>query len=139
MGYDGVPLLLATEATAVALMTEQDVLAAVHDPISGMRAAGYDRSETLGSETTSVNATTAFHTAEFARRRADASEIGRLRATYLIIDSESDASLPWPYTQPDHPAWESHASAGAACAIAFEMLSASTGRDCSSSVHETAR
>ncbi|MFL5003549.1 MAG: hypothetical protein ACJ8DY_24475, partial [Xanthobacteraceae bacterium] len=108
------------EATAVALMTEQDVLAAAHDPISGMRAAGYDRSETLDSETTSVNATTAFHTAEFARRRADASEIGRLRATYLIIDSESDASLPWPYTQPDHPAWEAHASAGAACAIAFD-------------------
>ena len=88
MGYYGVPLLLATEATAVALMTEEDVLAAVHDQISGMRAAGYDRSETLDSETTSVNATTAFHTAEFARRRADGSEIGRLRATYLIIDSD---------------------------------------------------
>ena len=88
MSYYGVPLLLATEATAVALMTEQDVLAAVHDPISGMRAAGYDRSETLDSETTSINATTALHTAKFARRRADGSEIGRLRATYLIIDSE---------------------------------------------------
>jgi hypothetical protein len=88
MGYYGVPLLLTTEATAVALMTEQEVLAAVHDQISGMRAAGYDRSEMLDSETTSVNATTALHTAEFSRRRADGLEIGRLRATYLIIDSE---------------------------------------------------
>lgn len=88
MDYYGVPLLLTTEATAVALMTEQDVLAAVHAQISGMRAAGYDRSETLDSETTSVNATTALHTAEFSRRRADGSEIARLRATYLIIDSE---------------------------------------------------
>jgi hypothetical protein len=88
MDYYGVPLLLTTEATVVALMTEQEVLAAVHDQISGMRAAGYDRSETLDSETTSVNATTALHTAGFSRRRADGSEIGRLRATYLIIDSE---------------------------------------------------
>src|SRR3954451_15813273 len=88
MGYDGVPLLLATEATAVALMTDQEVLAAVHDQISGMRAAGYDRSETLDSETTSVNARTALHTAEFSRRRADGSEIARLRATYPITDSK---------------------------------------------------
>ena len=88
MDYYGVPLLLTTEASAVALMTEQEVLAAVHDQISGMRAAGYDRSETLDSETTSINATTALHTAEFSRRRADGSEIRRLRATYLIIDSE---------------------------------------------------
>ena len=88
MQYYGVPLLLTTEATAVALMTEEEVLAAVRDQISGMRAADYDRSETLDSETTSINATTALHTAEFSRRRADGSEIGRLRATYLMIDSE---------------------------------------------------
>jgi hypothetical protein len=59
MDYYGVPLLLTTEATAVALMTDQDVLAAVHDQISGMRAAGYHRSETLRLETTSINGTTA--------------------------------------------------------------------------------
>jgi hypothetical protein len=88
MGSYGVPLLLTTEATAVALMTQQEVVAAVRDQISGMRAAGYDRSETLDSETTSVNATTALHTATFARRRADGSTIGRLRATYLITESE---------------------------------------------------
>ena len=82
-----VPLLLTTEAAAVALMTEQEVLATVHDQISGMRAAGYHRSETLDSETRSINAITALHTAEFSRRRADGSEIQRLRASYLIIDS----------------------------------------------------
>lgn len=65
MDYYGVPLLLTTEATAMALMTEQEILAAVHEQISGMRAAGYDRSETLDSETTSINATTALQTAEF--------------------------------------------------------------------------
>jgi hypothetical protein len=85
--YYAVPLLLTTEAAAVALMTEQEVLATVHDQISGMRAAGYHRSEKLDSETRSINATTALHTAEYSRRRADGSEIERLRATYLIIDS----------------------------------------------------
>jgi hypothetical protein len=82
-----VPLLFTTEVSAVALMTEREVFDAVRDQISGMRAAGYDRSETLDSETTSINATTALHTGEFSRRRADGSEIGRIRATYLIIDS----------------------------------------------------
>jgi hypothetical protein len=87
MDYYGVPLLFTTEVSAVALMTEREVLDAVRDQISGMRAAGYDRSETLDSETTSINATTALHTGEFSRRRADGGEIGRIRATYLIIDS----------------------------------------------------
>ena len=40
--------------------------------------------ETLDSDTTAINATTAFHAAEFSRRRADGSEIARLRAAYLI-------------------------------------------------------
>jgi hypothetical protein len=44
------------------------------------------RSETLDSEVVAINATSALHTAEFSRRRADGTEIGRLRATYLIID-----------------------------------------------------
>ena len=87
MDYYGVPLLFTTEVSAVALMTEREVFDAVRDQISGMRAAGYDRSETLDSETTSINATTALHTGEFSRRRADGSEIGRIRATYLVIDS----------------------------------------------------
>jgi hypothetical protein len=84
MDYYGVPLLLTTDAAAVALMTEEDVLNAIGDQIAGLRAAGYDRTETLDSDTTALNATTAFHTAEFSRQRADGSEIGGLRATYLI-------------------------------------------------------
>jgi hypothetical protein len=87
MDYYGVPLLFTTEVSAVALMTERHVLDAVREQISGLRAAGYDRSETLDSETTSISATTALHTGEFSRRCADGSEIGRIRATYLIVDS----------------------------------------------------
>lgn len=84
MDYYGVPLLLTTDAAAVALMTEADVLNAIGGQIAGLRAAGYDRTETLDSDTTAINATTAFHTAEFSRQRADGSEIVRLRATYVI-------------------------------------------------------
>lgn len=84
--YYGVPLLLTTDTAAAALVTEDEVLNAVGQQISGMRAAGYDRSETLDSDTIVLNATSALHTAGFSRQRADGSEIGRLRATYLIMD-----------------------------------------------------
>ena len=82
--YYGVPLLLTSDDAAVALTTEDEVLNAVRRQIEGMRAAGYNRSETLSSEVVAINATSALHTAEFSRRRADGSEIGRLRVTYLI-------------------------------------------------------
>jgi hypothetical protein len=82
--YYGVPLLLTTDADAVTLMTEADVLDAIGGQIAGLRAAGYHRTETLDSETTVISATTALHAAEFSRQRADGSEIGRLRARYLI-------------------------------------------------------
>jgi hypothetical protein len=82
--YYGVPLVLTSDEAAVALTTEDEVLNAVRRQIEGMRAAGYNRSETLSSEVVAINATSALHTAEFSRRRADGSEIGRLRVTYLI-------------------------------------------------------
>jgi hypothetical protein len=82
--YYGVPLLLTTDEVAVALTSEDQVLNAVRRQIEGMRAAGYSRSEALSSELVAINATSALHTAEFSRQRADGSEIGRLRATYLI-------------------------------------------------------
>jgi hypothetical protein len=82
--YYGVPLVLSTDEAAIALVTEEQVLNAVGRQIEGMRAAGYYRSETLSSEVVAINATTALQTAEFARLRADGSELGRLRATYLI-------------------------------------------------------
>jgi hypothetical protein len=84
--YYGVPLIFTTDAAAVALVSEEEVLDAVRAQIAAMRAADYDRSETLDRDTTTLNGTTALHRATFSRRRADGSEIGRLRATYLIAD-----------------------------------------------------
>jgi hypothetical protein len=84
--YYGVPLLLTTDAAAVVLATGDEVLNAVGRQVTGLRAAGYDRSETLDSDTLVLNATSALHTAGFSRQRVDGSEIARLRATYLIMD-----------------------------------------------------
>ena len=87
--YYGVPLVLTTDEAAIALVTEEEVLNAVGRQIQGMRAAGYQRSEALSSDIVVINATTALQTAEFARQRADGSEIGRLRASYLITAGPS--------------------------------------------------
>jgi hypothetical protein len=85
LAYYGVPLVLTTEAAALVLTTKDEVLSTIGQQIDSMRAAGYDRSGTLSSELNPLNATTALHTAEFSRRSRDGTEIGRLRATYLII------------------------------------------------------
>ena len=82
--YYGLPLLLTTDEAAVALTTENEILNALRPQVEGMRAARYDRTETLSSEVVEINATSALHTAEFSRQRADGAEIGRLRASYLI-------------------------------------------------------
>ena len=87
--YYGVPLLLSTDQAVLALTTSDEVLGAARQQIEGMRAADYERSETLDSKIVALNATTALHTATFSRRRKDASEIGRLRATYVITDGAS--------------------------------------------------
>jgi hypothetical protein len=84
LDYYAVPLLVTTDDAALALTSEDDVLDAVRRQIAGLRDAGYDRSETIRSELCVLNARTALYAAEFSRRRADGSEIGRLAATYLI-------------------------------------------------------
>ncbi len=87
--FFGVPLLLTTDATAVALTGEDEVVGAVGQQIDRLRAAGYDRTETLDSETTMLNATTALHRAHFAWLRADDSEIARMGLAYLITHGVS--------------------------------------------------
>jgi hypothetical protein len=49
-----------------------------------MRVEGYDRSETISSDFSAINRTSVVHAAEFSRRRAARTEIGRLRVNYLI-------------------------------------------------------
>ena len=87
--YFGVPLLLTTDATAVALTNEDEVVGAVGQQIERLRGAGYARTETLDSETTMLNASTALHRARFAWLRADDGEIARMRLSYVITHGDS--------------------------------------------------
>jgi hypothetical protein len=84
--YYGIPLLFTTDEAARVLLTEHEVLDAARGQIERLRAAGYDRSELLGSEMMALNATSVIHKAEFSRQRANGSEIEHLRATYLITE-----------------------------------------------------
>ena len=84
--YYGVPLLVTTDDAARALTAAEDVTAFARQQVEGLRAANYDRSQTLRAEVTTLNATSAVYKAAFARLRADGSEISRLGVTYLITN-----------------------------------------------------
>jgi hypothetical protein len=89
LDYYGVPLIVATDDVARALTTPEDVMGFARQQVGGMRAANYHHTETLDSEVTALNATSALYRADFARQSADGSEIGRLGVTYLIIDGSA--------------------------------------------------
>lgn len=86
LAYYGVPWLIATDDGLIPLTTEDQVVAAAQQQIDGMRAAGYARSEVLGTEVSILNASTALYRGSYSRQRADGSEISLLTATYLVAD-----------------------------------------------------
>ena len=86
LAYYGAPLLLTTDDRFFALTSGDQVVAAGQQQVDGMRAAGYARSEILGSEVTVLNSTSALYRGTFSRQRSDGGEISRLTATYLVTD-----------------------------------------------------
>jgi hypothetical protein len=86
LGYYGVPLLLTTDGGFFALTSENQVVQAVQQQVEGMRAAGYQRTETLGAEVSVLNSMSALYQGTFSRQRGGGGEIGRLTATYLVTD-----------------------------------------------------
>lgn len=86
LAYYGVPLLITTDGGFFALTSDDQIVAAVQPQVDGMRAAGYQRSEVLGSEITIVNATSALYRGMYAYHRGDGSEISRVTVTYLVTD-----------------------------------------------------
>ena len=84
LAYYGVPLLLTIDGGFFALTSGDQVVAAVQRQVDEMRAAGYARSDTLSSEVTVLNATSALYRGTFSRRRSDGGEINRLTASYLV-------------------------------------------------------
>jgi hypothetical protein len=91
--YYGVPLVVATDDAADAMTAADDVIGFARRQVEGMRATSYDHSTTIDAEVTTLNATSALYRAHFARERANGSEIGRLRVTYLIIDGSTGLQI----------------------------------------------
>jgi NTF2-like protein (DUF6841) len=86
LAYYGVPLLITTDGGFFALTSGDQIVAAVQPQIDGMRAAGYARSEVLGSEVTVLNSASAMYRGTYSYRRGDGDEIRRLTVTYLVTD-----------------------------------------------------
>jgi uncharacterized NTF2-like protein DUF6841 len=87
LAHYAVPLLVSTDAGTTVLTDEAQVLAFAEQQLTGLRSTGYDRSEELSAETTVLNRSCAMHRGDFARLRADGSEITRLEVTYLVADT----------------------------------------------------
>jgi hypothetical protein len=86
LAYYGVPLLLTTDDGFFALTSGDQVVAAMRQQVDGMRAAGYNRSESLHSQVTVLNATSALYEGTYSWRRSDGGEIRRPTLTYLVTD-----------------------------------------------------
>jgi hypothetical protein len=84
LDYYGVPLLVAMNDAATALTSEEEVVGFARQQIAGMRADNFHRTVTLQSEVIRLNASSALYRAEFARERADGTEIARLGVTYFV-------------------------------------------------------
>jgi hypothetical protein len=84
LAYYGVPLLVTTDEGFFALTSDDQVLAVMRQQIDGMRAAGYGRSEPLGSEVTVLNSTSALYRGTYSWQQSDGAEIRRVTLTYLV-------------------------------------------------------
>jgi hypothetical protein len=86
LAYYGVPLLVTTDDGFAPLTSDDQVVAVMQQQVDGMRAAGFGRTEVLGSEVTVLNSTSALYRGTFSRQRRDGGEIGRPTLTYLVTD-----------------------------------------------------
>jgi hypothetical protein len=79
-----IPALLTADDGVRVVESAQGHVAILREQVKSLRKARYYHSEQLNAHSAALNASTVLHTAAFVRRRTDASEIRRLRATYLI-------------------------------------------------------
>ena len=88
LAHFAVPLVLSGPGGTTTLTDEPAIIVALTRQIEGMRAAGFDATEVLGSATTVLNGGCGLHRATFRRTARDGSEIARFDATYLITDQD---------------------------------------------------
>jgi hypothetical protein len=86
LAFYGVPLLVTTDDGFFPSTAGDQVVARVQQQVDLLRAAGYARTETLATEITVLNSTSALHRGTFAWRRRDGSEIATVTITYLVTD-----------------------------------------------------
>jgi hypothetical protein len=86
LAYYGAPLLVTTDDGFFALTSDDQVVAVMQQQVDGMLAAGYGRSETLGSEVTVLNSTSALYRGTYSWQKSDGREIRRVTLTYLVTD-----------------------------------------------------
>ena len=86
LAHYGVPLIVSTDDECLILTDEAQVKAVAKQKFDALQADGYDRSVVLGAESTVLNRSCVLHRGQFARIRADGSEIARIESTYFIID-----------------------------------------------------
>ncbi len=89
LDYYAVPLVVTSDAVAVALTSADDVMTFVRQQIDGLREVDYDHTTTLRGDVVALNGTSALYAGEFSRHRGDGGEIGRLQVTYLITNGPS--------------------------------------------------
>ena len=80
----GIPFLLTTDDVVHSLGTVDEVAAWLQTQAVAMSTAGYGHTETLTSDVTILNRTTAVHRADLSRRRADGTEINQMSVTYVV-------------------------------------------------------
>ena len=93
VGHYSAPLLLTTDEVVVRVATREDLGTWLQTQVDGMVAAGYDRTETLSTEVTVLNGSTAILRGSFSRLRADGEQISALTVTYLIARDPDDLRI----------------------------------------------
>ncbi len=101
LDYWGVPLLLATKDGFVPLASRNEVAATAQKQIDRLRAAGYDHTELVKFDITSLDRKSAWCRGEFSWQRVDGDEIARPTVTFLI--GETPAGPRIAALLPHHP------------------------------------
>lgn len=93
LGYYAVPLLVTSDAGAIALESADEVAALIQGELDGLRAIGYHHTEVVHSELTVLNASSALYRTSLSRRDRNGAELGSPAAAYLVADGGDGARI----------------------------------------------
>lgn len=82
----GCPLIISSDDGVVTLTTEEDLAAVMQGELDGLRAIGYDHTDVVHLELTSLNSTSALIRGTFSRRDRHGHELNCPTVTYLVTE-----------------------------------------------------